>query len=270
MKIEKKPLILNLQLFSELAAEPDDFSLDDTDFTDIPTEDTENQENTDEVDNISTDENVENVEENPQELPFLNIKYNKEEMALTQEQAVELAQKGMNYDKIIERLYQAENNPALQYLNELAERNGTTTEDLVQYWREQERQAELNHLVQANIPEEYAQEILENRKFRQQMQEQQQAQAERERQRAEYTDFFNSFPNVKPEEIPVEVWQKTENGVPLKYAYMEYNQQKLLSEINILKNNQKNKQKSPLGNGIGNTNADDFDPFDAGFNSYGR
>ena len=89
-------LKINLQLFSELATEPDDFSLDDTDFTDIPTEDTENQENTDEVDNISTDENVENVEENPQELPFLNIKYNKEEMALTQEQAIELAQKGMN------------------------------------------------------------------------------------------------------------------------------------------------------------------------------
>ena len=55
----------------------------------------------------STEEEAEApAEETPSEEeakpePFLNIRYNKEDVALTREEAIELAQKGKNYDKVL-------------------------------------------------------------------------------------------------------------------------------------------------------------------------
>jgi hypothetical protein len=47
------------------------------------------------------------------------------------------------------------------------------------------------------------------------------AQAE-ERQRREFQEFLAAYPDVKAEDIPMEVWQQNANGVPLKYAYADY------------------------------------------------
>ena len=259
IEIKNKPLIMNLQLFSELGEE-DTIELDTTDFeetSDIPTDGQDVEDNT-----TTEPTQTEEVQ------PFLNIKYNKEDMALTQEQAIELAQKGMNYDKIMDKLHQAENNVGMQYLNELAQRNGATIEELVNYWRVQEEQAQLNQLIQNNIPEEYAKEILENRKFREEQQRLQRENAAKERQNLEFNEFFNAFPNVKPEEIPNSVWEANNNGIPLKFAYMQYENQQLLNKINILENNQANKNKAPIGTGIGNTSNDDYDSFLDGFDNY--
>lgn len=62
----------------------------------------------DEIDESdSTEEEAEApAEETPSEEeakpePFLNIRYNKEDVALSREEAIELAQKGKNYDKIL-------------------------------------------------------------------------------------------------------------------------------------------------------------------------
>lgn len=48
----------------------------------------------------------------PKPEPFLSIKYNKDEVPLTKEEAVELAQKGKNYEKAIERAKQEAAQPA--------------------------------------------------------------------------------------------------------------------------------------------------------------
>lgn len=234
---------------------------------DTPIE-TESQEET--VDNVEeTVDNTEptNEEHIQEEIQKIKLKYNHEEMELPIDEVQVLAQKGMNYDKLQEKLNQVESNPGLQYLNELAERNGTNVEGLVNFWREQERQAELNQLIQANIPEELASEILENRKYREQQEQARKEAEEKQKQELEFKEFFDEFPDAKPSDIPVEVWQKNEQGIPLKYAYMEYEMSKLKSENSILKNNNKNKEKAVV-NPIGNGNDENYDAFLDGFDSY--
>lgn len=250
---------------------------------DLGFEEVDNQietENQVESENLET--NVDNVEETvdnaeasneeqeqqaQEEIQKIKLKYNHEEMELPLEEVQVLAQKGMNYDKLQEKLNQVESNPGLQYLNELAERSGTDVEGLVNYWREQERQAELNQLIQNNIPEELASEILENRRYREEQKRLQEEQKKSEAQNQEFKEFFDSFPNVEPNSIPREVWEKNENGVPLKYAYMEYEMDKIKNENNILKNNNQNKKKAVV-NSVGNGNDENYDPFLDGFNSY--
>jgi hypothetical protein len=65
--------------------------------------------------------------EQPEQTPFLKVKYNKEEMELDEERARELAQKGLNYDKTIERLQALESDPRLSFIEELASQHGYDT-----------------------------------------------------------------------------------------------------------------------------------------------
>lgn len=236
--------------------------------TETINENVEDVENT--VDNSDLTEET-STEEQPieqlEEIQKIKLKYNKQEMELPLTEVQALAQKGMNYDKVMEKLYQAENNPAINYLNELANRNGTTVDELVNYWREQEQQAELNQLIQSNIPEEYAREIMENRKWREQQQNIQKENEEKQRQELEFKDFFDSFQGVNPQDIPAEVWEKNQAGVPLKYAYMEYENQKIKAENKILLNNNTNKQKAVV-TPTGNSSDENYDPFMDGWNSY--
>ena len=157
-----------------------DLGFDEVD-TPIETENVE--ENVETVENV--EETVENTEVIPEseavsEIQKMKLKYNHQEVELPLDEIQVLAQKGMNYDKLQEKLHQAENNIGIQYLNDLAKRNGTDIEGLVNYWKEQERQAELNQLIQNNIPKELAQEILENRKYREQQQEAQRINEEKQ------------------------------------------------------------------------------------------
>lgn len=208
----KKPLIMNLQLFAE---GEDYIEMDESDFSETPSEEFTETEEIQDTEEVQTD--VEDITETnvEQEMQKIRIKYNHEERELTLDEATQLAQKGMNYDKLQQKLNEVQGNPGLAYLNELAERSGTSVENLVNYWREQETQAELNQLIQNNIPEEYAREMIENKKFRSQMeQKEKQAQME-QKQHAEFDDFFRTFTDVKPENIPSEVWQKNNEGVPI-------------------------------------------------------
>lgn len=220
----------------------------------IPEEETEVEETTEEA-----------VTENPQ---TLKVKYNKEERELTLEEATILAQKGLNYDKVVEKLSEFEQNRGLGYLEKLANRSGKSVEELVDFWEQQEQQEELNQLIQNNIPEEYAKEILENRNFRKSLEEKQRHEQIKEKQDQEYREFFEKFPDVKPDEIPQEVWQENEKGTPLKVAMMEYNYKKLETENAQLKNNQKNLLKGNPGGIAAKQHTETNDPFLDGFDSW--
>lgn len=257
---------MNLQLFSEIGEDAfmDAFN-DELDNDTDGFEDTEVTEPTPgEEQEVEENSQEETVTENPQ---TLKIKYNKEEKELTLEEATILAQKGLNYDKIVEKLSGYENNRGLGYLNKLAAQSGKSVEELVDFWEQQEQQEELNQLVQANIPEEYAKEILENRKFRQSLEEKQRHEQEKSKQDQEFKDFFNQFPNVKPEEIPSEVWEANKEGTPLRIAMMEYNYKKLETENAQLKNNQKNLLKGNPGGVTGKQHNESYDAFLDGFDS---
>lgn len=127
----------------------------------------------------------------------------------------------------------------------------------------QEQEQKLSELLAQNIPEEYAKEMLESRKFREQFEAEQKAKQQQEQQQADMKDFINAFPGVKADEIPVEVWQANARGIPLRYAYAEHAYKQTMKAEEIAKANAEN-AKSSTGsvNGDGVANDSDFISYD--------
>jgi hypothetical protein len=250
---------------------PDDFEMPteaETVEETIPTEETE-------ADTIETQEPSQETEPTEQ-TPFLKVKYNKEEMELDEERARELAQKGLNYDKTIERLQALESDPRLSFIEELAGQHGMTPDEYISAVQQQREQSRIDELVSQGISEEVAQEMLENRKFREQYENEKKAKAEEEKKNADYAEFFDYFRQANGrdyvpanDKIPDNVWESVNQGVPLKFAYMAHENSQLRTQLSTLKQNKANASKAPVGSVTahgGNEIASD-DPFLAGFDS---
>ncbi|MEH7355076.1 hypothetical protein V7150_16080 [Neobacillus drentensis] len=247
---------------------PDDFQ-----------EDTTPEEVTDTLDTpVETEEDTKPTETTEEPVsPFLKVKYNHEEMELDEITARELAQKGLNYDKVTERLQQLESDPRLAFIEDLANQYEMTPDQYMAEVKKQREQDELDALIQNNIPPELAQEVLEGRKDRQERKKQQEETEKKQKQDAESFEFFDYFRQVNgrdfdsnKDQIPDTVWQATQNGVPLKYAYMEHQNQQLQKQIQTHKQNETNANRAPVGSTTahGGTEIASEDDFLAGFNSY--
>jgi hypothetical protein len=175
--------------------------------------------------------NVENTED------FLEIKYNKESLRLDREKARELAQKGMNYEKAVERAKQEARDA---YIAEQGyEWNGRAITTESEY-REALREQELVQQYQNyDVPEEVIQELVENKKFREKYETEQQKVEREKAQERDFQVFLESYPDVKPEEIPVSVWQEVESGKSLIDAYMKHENKILKDKLGLT-----NKQES--------------------------
>jgi hypothetical protein len=209
-------------------------------------------------------------------LQSLRVKYNKEEREIPIDEAIPLVQKGLNYDKTLERLQALESDPRLSFVEELAQQHGMDVPSYLEAVKQQREQERIDQLVEQGISEELAQEMLENRKFREQFEAEKQTKAEEAKQNAEYQEFFDYFKQANnrdfvagQDEIPPSVWEATQKGVPLKYAYMEHQNNQYKTQLQTLKQNQSNKQKAPVGSltAHGSNEVASEDDFLAGFNS---
>jgi hypothetical protein len=209
-------------------------------------------------------------------LQMLRVKYNKEEREIPIDEAIPLVQKGLNYDKTLERLQALESDPRLSFVEELAQQFDMDVPTYLEAVKQQREEERLNELLQQNIPEEYAREMLENRKFRDQFETEKKAKAEEEKANADYNEFFDYFRqangrdfNSQSDEIPPSVWEATQKGVPLKYAYMEHQNNQFKQQLQTLKQNQTNAKKAPVGSvtAHGSNEVASEDDFLAGFNS---
>ena len=143
-------------------------------------------------------------------------KYNGEPLKINSfDEVIEKVQKATNYDKIYEKKTTLEkevealrNSSEVRFATELARRYGYDSvaeyEAAVKAAWEQEQ---LDELIQQNIPEEYAKEMLESRKFREEMQNQRKAQDEQTKQKQAFEEFLSEYPDVKADQIPVDVWE---------------------------------------------------------------
>lgn len=244
---------------------------DDFDATPSTAEGTEDSSDTVEAKNTAPEENINTTEPVQTQEPYkFKVKFNHQEMEIPEPEAIPLIQKGMNYDKTIERLNQLQNDPRLSFVEELARENGMNVEQYLQEVRRYREQERLNQLVQQNIPEEYAREILENRKFREQFESEKQQEQRKKAEDAMYAEFFASYPEAKPEDIASETWEKVSAGVPLKYAYMEQKMNDMANKVKMLEQNQQNKQKAPISTAVtshGSESVESEDDFLSGFNS---
>lgn len=264
---------INLQLFAEEdAILPDDIDsvIPETESEQQPTGEgatptTESEQQT----SKGTTEQTQTEQTKEIQPQKIKIKYNHEEKEISLDEAVMLAQKGMNYDKVMERLKQLESDPRLLYVNQQAQKYNMTPEQYIEAVRKQEEQEKLNELIQKNIPADLAREILENRKFREEIKKKEEAAAAQEKKQKEYQDFLTTFPDVKAEDIPTSVWQQVDKGVPLKYAYMEHAYTELKNALAAAKQKEEVSKKAVVGSVTehGSKEETSEDPFLIGFNS---
>lgn len=202
------------------------------------------------------------VPEKPEEL--FDLKFNKEIRQVNRQQVTELAQKGLNHDRILEQRdhlqqenaellrFKQENEALIDLLDAAAKSAGTDRNTFLQSVRE-------NAYVSKGMNRDAARERVlredaEQRLSKTERLEAQEKKSEEDRQAAQKQDierFLKTYKDVDPNTIPKEVWDEVRNGETLVTAYGRYENRKLAEDnkklqesINAMKQNEKNRKKS--------------------------
>ena len=165
----------------------------------------------------------------------IKVKYNHQELELPYEEAVTHIQKGMNYEKAVER---ARAEAAQQAKDELIAEAGyewkgkpITTEA---EYREALREQELENKIRSqytNVPDEIIEELTEGRKFREQNQTKEQQTAAKQAEQRMYQEFADAYPDLKGEDIPPGVWEEVKQGRNLLDAYARHENKILRDQL---------------------------------------
>lgn len=222
-----------------------------------------------------TEDSTESVEDTTEaekvtESPKVKLKYNHEEKEYSLDDVVPLAQKGLNYDKLQERLNEIQNNPALAKHSEVEEISQLlgyqTIDELIEDMKEThyKRTAETQGLTPAQIRKEY--ELSQKEKA---IQAKETTTAQQAKTNKMYADFATNFPDTKAEMIKPETWTKVNAGMDLSTAYTMQQNQDLQAELKIFKQNAENAKKAPIGSVSthGSEASKSKDPFEMGFDS---
>lgn len=192
---------------------------------------------------------------------YLELKHLDEVRKVSKEEARVLAQKGMDYDRIRNRLNDAEQakdqvNAELQkyksFLNEVKGENFATVDDLMNDTRAR--------IMSGKENISYEDALAKVTEANQQKAQQQAPQPDRsaviqEMRKASYKEFALAYPNVLPKDIPQEVWQDMERTNNLLASYERYTEKKdfentktelanIKAEIEALKQNKQNEEKA--------------------------
>lgn len=247
----------------------DDDDQDDVDDEEEDEEGAEGEEGT--KSNKPTETNKDSQVASSQDQPFLNIKYNKEDVGLSKEEAIEFAQKGKNYDHLKEK-YDLLNTE----MDNLARANGMSVQDYIRNLRDVQNAFELNREVEAlkeqypNSPDELLQEVAQSH-LRENAnvlskQKENEVNAKRQEINRQLDVFIKMYPNVDPQKLDKSVYEKMNEGFTLSEAYSMFKETERQGQLakkqsleKIEKQNQENKKKS-LGNTT-NNGVDEKDEF---------
>lgn len=241
-------------LFNDWTPDASDSTPDDDDeVEDQPSLEVEDNK---EVEEKTSDTSVQPVPD------FLKIKYNKEEKSLTKDEAVEYAQKGMNYDNILGKYNSLkENEPRLSQLSQLAEANGMTIDEFITNLNEAQKTRELNQEIKElenvypnadrKLLEELAKAHMNDKSTSLMAQRQEKERTEKERVGKMIDEFTSRYPNVDVRQIisNPEVASLMKSGKDLTKAYLIYQEDQRIAQEKITRQNEDNKKRS-----LGNTN----------------
>lgn len=189
------------------------------------------------------------------------VKYNKENVSIESlEDLINGYQKGLNYDKIQEKLENLQNSKAETYIRNKADELGITVdeymdqvEDYEKKQKEEREKERLAEMVENGVPEDLAREVIATAELRKQLQakenelkEREEATKKKEKEEQEYQDFLKNFPDVNPEDIPKEVFEDAENS-DLSSAYMKYKLKDLENQLKVAKQNEENAESTVGG-----------------------
>jgi len=263
-EVEAEETEVTEQIESAFDEEWEDAPADDNDFDlSDDTEAAEAEHQSEEAD--EQEETEAEPEETPEDKPAagaeaehqrFHLKHNGEERDVDTEEVVALAQKGLDYDRVRqERDTFKDQHPKFKdyesFLSELAEASGTDIPGLMEQTRAtllvQKAKAEGRELSEAAA---IAQIRAESRKAAEKpaaeepKPEKTPEQEQEEQRKANVAAFVKAYPGVKAEDIPKEVWEDCFRTGDLTGAYARWENRKLKTENEQLKQNQKNKERS--------------------------
>lgn len=187
---------------------------------------------------------------------FLKIKYNKEEKILTEDEAREYAQKGMNYDHIKSELDKVRNSKATKMLEKYARANNMTIDEYADYLEQAQELEEIRTLAESNnISEELAKRLYELEKKENERQQADKMKKEEEQIEKTARECFSKLAGYFKKEygrdidvekdIPNEVFAlQDEYQVPVHIAFQLYETRKLKNELKIKNKNAENAEAS--------------------------
>lgn len=200
------------------------------------------------------------------------LKHLGEESEVDLATVIELAQKGMDYDHVREERdnLKADSETIAKlkgyesFLKELAESGETpmTIEQLVENTRARMLMSNDDSLTE----EEALKKVRETNKAAEKKEPEKAKATPEERRQAMFASFLAAYPNVKAEDIPKEVWDDAGRTYDLNGAYQRWENRQLRKEIETLRQNQKNKERS-TGSRRSVGAAKVADDFDAGWDS---
>lgn len=242
---------------------------DDDFFEDVNTEVIEEQskETSDETSNEAEEENQTETDSKEEKeidyTPFLEAiskkaKYNKEPVEVKDfDEVISNFQKGLNYDKMVEKYNNLEHSKVFSYVSKKAEELGMDVDEYMnqveQYEKEQEKvkeQERIDEMIANGVPEDVAKEVVATSQLRKQLQEERnqldkekKEREENDKKNREYADFLEAFPDVKAEDIPKEVFLNAQKS-NLTTAYLKWQNVEQKKQIERLKQNEKNRDSS--------------------------
>ena len=189
---------------------------------------------------------------------FLKIKYNGAEKSLTREEAIELAQKGMNYDKVHGELQNYKNSNELHVLSELAKSAGVSMSDYLARLQSFQNQAAIDNIKESikakypDAPEELINDLAKTqfekntseKKHKETVTANQKQNEERERLVKQVEALEKAYPDVDVNKLPSEVIEMAQQGETLLGAYRAYELKQAKAELEALKKNETNKAKT--------------------------
>ena len=249
---------------------------DDIDLSDIQNDEeereetpAESEEQTPEADQ-QTEEAEEKAEEEPaeadndtaqesvEEQQTFDLKFLGETKTVSKDEVVTLAQKGLNYDKVLgERDVVKQEVSRLQeyetFLKDLADMDGRTVDDLMDATRAEilaKKEGLDKSVALQRIKLDRDRKAFEAEKSKKEAEQKATEEAEKQRSN-QFLQFAQEYPDVDPKDIPKEVWDKFKDGMPLTSAYSIYENKKLREEVKSWKDkaeaaeqNAKNKERS--------------------------
>ncbi len=181
----------------------------------------------------------------------LDIVYNGEKHTLNEEQTIELAQKGMNYDRLMEKYNAAvsKNEEAEKYktqIENLAKVSGTTTEELMNMFDARVKDFKIERFAEnQNVPHIYAEKLM---KLNQEIEALKKEKAELlpiKKREDDIAAFNKEYPDVDVRTLDKEItleWEKS--GKPLVDVYNSITVKRLLNKNLAQAANEENKKAS--------------------------
>ena len=182
-----------------------------------------------------------------QEVPtdFLTIRYNKADKKLTKEEAIELAQKGMNYDHIQQELQSYREGPIGKALKAYADAAGMSVEKYAEMMMEQQEAAEEKKAIeelQERYPDAPDPLLKEHVRMQREVNKAKAETAAEARQKAAWSEALAEY-SISADNVPQDVLDAVAQGKSPLMALREHEIQQLRAENSKLTAALETKQK---------------------------